>query len=147
MGARASAIEELTARRDDTRNPITIMNLDNQIRELKAGGTPVQTTFAAGGSRAGEILTVGVVRGGRYSGRQGFDPSEPEHKDGSFCWCVSICLWYRGGVSTGGSDRWRDPQSQQQLHQQQFKMQQTALYLLVRMICQACSAFYGSSRS
>lgn len=74
MGARASAIEELTARRDDTRNPITRMNLDNQIRELKAGGTPVQTTFDRRGARAGEILTVGVVRGGRFSGRQGFDP-------------------------------------------------------------------------
>jgi hypothetical protein len=68
------SIEELTARRDDTRNPITRMNLDNQIRELKAGGTPVTTEFARGGARAGEILTVGVVRGGRYSGRQGFDP-------------------------------------------------------------------------
>lgn len=74
MAANRAAIEELTARRDDTRNPISRMNLDNQIRELKAGGTPVQTTFAAGGSRAGEVLTVGVVRGGRYSGRQGFDP-------------------------------------------------------------------------
>ena len=68
------SIEELTARRDDTRNPIARMNLDNQIRELKAGGTPVTTEFARGGARAGEILTVGVVRGGRYSGRQGFDP-------------------------------------------------------------------------
>lgn len=68
------SIEELTARRDDTRNPITRMNLDNQIRELKAGGVPVTTEFARGGARAGEILTVGVVRGGRYSGRQGFDP-------------------------------------------------------------------------
>lgn len=74
MGTRASAIEELTARRDDTRNPITRMNLDNQIRELKAGGTPVQTTFSRTGARAGEVLTVGVVRGGRFSGRQGFDP-------------------------------------------------------------------------
>lgn len=74
MGTRASAIEELTARRDDTRNPITRMNLDNQIRELKAGGTPVQTTFDRRGARAGEVLTVGVVRGGRFSGRQGFDP-------------------------------------------------------------------------
>lgn len=74
MGARASAIEELTARRDDTRNPISRMNLDNQIRELKAGGTPVQTTFSRTGARAGEVLTVGVVRGGRFSGRQGFDP-------------------------------------------------------------------------
>jgi len=75
MGARASAIEELTARRDDTRNPIARINLDNQIRELKAGGTPVQTTFDRRGARAGEILTVGVVgRSGRFSGRQGFDP-------------------------------------------------------------------------
>ena len=75
MGTRASAIEELTARRDDTRNPISRMNLDNQIRELKAGGTPVQTTFSRTGARAGEVLTVGVVgRGGRFSGRQGFDP-------------------------------------------------------------------------
>ena len=73
MAANRAAIEELTARNDDTRNPISRMNLDNQIRQLKAGGTPVQTTFAAGGSRAGEVLTVGVVRGGRYSGRQGFD--------------------------------------------------------------------------
>lgn len=75
MGRRSSAIEELTARRDDTRNPIARMNLDNQIRELKAGGTPVQTTFDRRGARAGEILTVGVVgRSGRFSGRQGFDP-------------------------------------------------------------------------
>ena len=75
MGRRSAAIEELTARRDDTRNPISRMNLDNQIKELKAGGTPVQTTFDRRGARAGEVLTVGVVgRSGRFSGRQGFDP-------------------------------------------------------------------------
>ena len=104
MGARASAIEELTARRDDTRNPISRMNLDNQIRELKAGGTPVQTTFAAGGSRAGEILTVGVVRGGRFSGRQGFDPSTGATKMDRFAGAYRTRAGTRGGVSTGGGD-------------------------------------------
>ena len=102
MGARASAIEELTARRDDTRNPISRMNLDNQIRELKAGGTPVQTTFAAGGSRAGEVLTVGVVRGGRFSGRQGFDPSTGATKMNRFAGAYTTRAGTRGGVSTGG---------------------------------------------
>ena len=102
MGARSSAIEELTARRDDTRNPISRMNLDNQIRELKAGGTPVQTTFAAGGSRAGEVLTVGVVRGGRFSGRQGFDPSTGATKMDRFSGAYRTRAGTRGGVSTGG---------------------------------------------
>ena len=104
MGARASAIEELTARRDDTRNPISIMNLNNQIKELKAGGTPVQTTFAAGGSRAGEVLTVGVVRGGRFSGRQGFDPSTGATKMDRFSGAYRTRAGTRGGVSTGGGD-------------------------------------------
>ena len=104
MAANRAAIEELTARRDDTRNPISRMNLDNQIRELKAGGTPVQTTFAAGGSRAGEILTVGVVRGGRFSGRQGFDPSTGATKMDRFAGAYRTRAGTRGGVSTGGGD-------------------------------------------
>ena len=69
------SIEELTARRDDTRNPISRMNLDNQIKELQAGGRPVTTEFARGGARSGEVLTVGVVRDGTYSGRPGFEPA------------------------------------------------------------------------
>ena len=69
------SIEELTARRDDARNPISRMNLNNQIKELQAGGQPVTTEFARGGARSGEVLTVGVVRDGRYSGRPGFEPA------------------------------------------------------------------------
>ena len=70
MGARSSSIEELQARADDTRNPISKINLENQIKQLKAGGTPVTTKKASG-----EVLTVGVVRDGTFSGRQGFSPS------------------------------------------------------------------------
>ena len=98
------SIEELTARRDDTLNPITRMNLDNQIRELKAGGVPVTTEFARGGARAGEVLTVGVVRGGRFSGRQGFDPRTGNTRlnpnTGTY-----QSVYGRGGTSgSGGSD-------------------------------------------
>jgi|TARA_R100000149_G_C5877081_1_gene141057 hypothetical protein len=77
------SIEELTARRDDTRNPISRMNLDNQIKELQAGGRPVTTEFARGGARSGEVLTVGVVRDGIYSGRPGFEPATRRATSGS----------------------------------------------------------------
>lgn len=98
------SIEELTARRDDTRNPITRMNLDNQIRELKAGGTPVTTEFARGGSRAGEVLTVGVVRGGRYSGRQGFDPGTGNTRLNPNTGTYQSVYGRGGAMGSGGSD-------------------------------------------
>lgn len=96
------SIEELTARRDDTRNPITRMNLDNQIKELKAGGTPVTTTFASGGSRAGEVLTVGVVRDGTFSGRQSFDPSTGATRMNPATGTYTTRYGTRGGSATSG---------------------------------------------
>ncbi len=102
MAANRSAIEELTARRNDTRNPITRMNLDNQINQLKQGGVPVQTTFGPG-SRQGETLTVGVVRDGTYSGRQGFQPSTGATKMNPFAGAYTTRAGTRGGVSGGDS--------------------------------------------
>lgn len=104
MAANRAAIEELTARRDDTRNPISRMNLDNQIRELKAGGTPVQTTFDSRGARAGEVLTVGVVRGGRYSGRQGFDPGSGNVRMNKRAGAYQSVYGRGGTVGSGGND-------------------------------------------
>ena len=102
LAANRSAIEELTARRDDTRNPITRMNLDNQIKQLKQGGVPVQTTFGPG-PRQGEALTVGVVRDGRYSGRQGFEPSRGGVRLDPMKGAYTTRYGTRGGVA-GGSE-------------------------------------------
>lgn len=77
MAQNRASIQELEARLSDARNPISKINLENQIKQLKQGGVPVVTQKSGGpGSRyGGETLTVGVVRGGRFSGRQGYDPS------------------------------------------------------------------------
>ena len=107
MAANRAAIEELTARRDDTRNPITRMNLDNQIKQLKQGGVPVQTTFGPG-PRQGEALTVGVVRDGRYSGRQGFEPSRGGVRLDPMKGAYTTRYGTRGGVASpavGGDSR------------------------------------------
>ena len=101
MAANRAAIEELTARRDDTRNPISIMNLNNQIRQLQQGGVPVQTTFGPG-PRQGEVLTVGVVRDGRYSGRQGFEPSGGGVRLDPMKGAYRTRYGTRGGVAGGG---------------------------------------------
>ena len=83
-GARAAgqaqneaSIEELRARLSDARNPISKINLENQIKMLQQGGVPVVTQKSGGpGTRyGGETLTVGVVRGGRYYGRAAYDPA------------------------------------------------------------------------
>ena len=73
MAQNRASIQELEARLSDARNPISKINLENQIKQLKQGGVPVVTQKSGGpGSRyGGETLTVGVVRGGRFSGRQG----------------------------------------------------------------------------
>ena len=73
----AASIQELQDRLSDTRNPISRINLENQIKQLGQGGVPVvtQKSGPAGSRYSGETLTVGVVRGGRFSGRQGYDPS------------------------------------------------------------------------
>ena len=101
MAANRASIEELTARRDDTRNPISIMNLNNQIRQLQQGGVPVQTTFGPG-PRQGEVLTVGVVRDGRYSGRQGFEPSGGGVRLDPMKGAYRTRYGTRGGVAGGG---------------------------------------------
>lgn len=98
QAANEAAIEELQARRDDTRNPISQMNLDNQIKQLKQGGVPVQTTFGPG-PRQGEALTVGVVRGGTYSGRQGFEPSSGAVKMDPMKGAYTTRYGTRGGVA------------------------------------------------
>lgn len=83
-GARAAgqaqneaSIQELRARLSDARNPISKINLENQIKQLQQGGVPVVTQKSGGpGTRyGGETLTVGVVRGGRYYGRAAYDPA------------------------------------------------------------------------
>jgi hypothetical protein len=77
MAQNQASIKELEARLSDARNPISRINLENQIKQLKQGGVPVvtQKSGPAGSRYSGETLTVGVVRGGRFSGRQGYDPS------------------------------------------------------------------------
>ena len=77
MAQNQASIQELQDRLSDTRNPISRINLENQIKQLGQGGVPVvtQKSGPAGSRYSGETLTVGVVRGGRFSGRQGYDPS------------------------------------------------------------------------
>lgn len=70
MAQNRESISELQGRASEARNPISKLNLENQIKQLKQGGRPVTTT-----KPSGETLTVGVVRDGRFSGRQQYDPS------------------------------------------------------------------------
>ena len=70
MAANREAIAELEAREREAFSWQASVNLRNQIAQLKQGGRPVQTM-----KPSGEVLTVGVMRDGTFSGRQAFDPS------------------------------------------------------------------------
>jgi len=87
MAQNRASIKELEARLSDSRNPISKINLQNQIAQLKQGGVPVvtQKSGPAGSRYSGETLTVGVMGGGimrgeerikqGYTGRPDFNPA------------------------------------------------------------------------
>ena len=87
MAQNRASIQELEARLSDARNPISRINLENQIKQLKQGGVPVvtQKSGPAGSRYSGETLTVGVMGGGimrgekrikqGYTGRPDFNPA------------------------------------------------------------------------
>jgi len=77
MAQNEASIKELENRLSDAKNPISKINLQDQIKQLGQGGVPVTTTKSgpAGSRYSGETLTVGVVRGGKFTGRESFDPS------------------------------------------------------------------------
>ena len=77
MAQNQASIVELQDRLSDARNPISKINLQNQIKQLGQGGVPVTTKKSGGGKSkyGGETLTVGVVSGGRYQGRRAYDPA------------------------------------------------------------------------
>jgi hypothetical protein len=94
MAANREAISELEAREREAFSWQASVNLKNQINQLKQGGRPVQTV-----KPSGEILTVGVVRDGTFSGRQDFDPSTGRTKYDPLRGAYTT----RAGTRTGGS--------------------------------------------
>ena len=77
MAQNRASIAELEARKEEAINPVSVINLGNQIKALGRGGVPVTTKKSGGGASkyGGETLTVGVVSGGRYLGRRAYDPA------------------------------------------------------------------------
>lgn len=77
MAQNRASIAELEARKEEATNPVSVINLGNQIKSLGRGGVPVTTKKSGGGKSkyGGETLTVGVVSGGRYQGRRAYDPA------------------------------------------------------------------------
>lgn len=94
MAANREAIAELESREREAFSWQASVNLKNQIAQLKQGGRPVQTM-----KPSGEVLTVGVMRDGTFSGRQEFDPSTGRTKYDPLRGAYTT----RAGTRTGGS--------------------------------------------